>query len=172
MKYYQLLLATFLFALSSCGINNTNSGSSAAVDSSLLTDQQLEAQAGLQGFMQINDTITIGEPVELKFTVVNHADTAQQFLKWATPFEPLVSKYLDVIDADGTQVNYRGAMAKRAMPPSADSYLKVNPKDSLVANINLLEGYAIARASRYTIVYVAQGTSGIMVRDSVSFVYR
>lgn len=129
-------------------------------------------EKGVQGVMQIRDTITIGDLVELKFTVVNNADTIQQFLKWATPFEPLVSKYLDVKDEDGTQVNYRGAMAKRAMPPSADSYIRINPHDSLVANINLLEGYAITRASKYTITYVGSNMSGITVRDSVSFVYR
>ncbi len=122
--------------------------------------------------MQIRDTVTIGNPLELKFTVANNTDTIQQFLKWDTPFEPLVSKYLDVKDADGTQVNYRGAMAKRAMPPSADSYIKLNPGDSLVAKINLLDGYAITRASKYTIIYVGSNMSGITVRDSVSFVYR
>lgn len=141
------------------------------MDSSNLA-AQTEGGSGLQGSMLIADTITIGEPVELKFTVVNPADTAQHFLKWSTPFEPLVSKYLDIVDSEGTQVSYRGPMAKRAMPPSADNYLKINPKDSLVATIDLLEGYAITRPSTYTIVYVAQGMSGISVRDSVKFVYR
>ena len=172
MESYQLLLTASLFALSSCGINNTSSTATSAADSSFQADQETKVEKGVQGVMQIRDTITIGDLVELKFTVVNNADTIQQFLKWATPFEPLVSKYLDVKDEDGTQVNYRGAMAKRAMPPSADSYIRINPHDSLVANINLLEGYAITRASKYTITYVGSNMSGITVRDSVSFVYR
>jgi hypothetical protein len=171
MKHYQLILAASVFALSSCGISNTSSTGTSSADSNLQADQEMKLE-GPQGVMQIRDTITIGNPIELKFTVVNNTDTIQQFLKWDTPFEPLVSKYLDVKDAEGTQVNYRGAMAKRAMPPSADSYIKVNPGDSLVANINLLDGYAITRASKYTIIYVGANMSGITVRDSVSFVYR
>ncbi|MES3017844.1 MAG: protease [Bacteroidota bacterium] len=170
MKNYQIIVAAFLLILASCGINNTGTNSNAAGDSSLSAEMQM--QDGIQGFMQIKDTITIGDPVELKFRVFNPADTASQFLKWSTPFEPLVSKYLDITDEDGTQVDYRGAMAKRAMPPSADSYIKLNPGDSLVANVNLLEGYAISRASKYKIVYVATGMSGITVKDSVYFVYR
>lgn len=172
MKNSYSVLALFLIALSSCGVSNTNSTGDTGTDTSQQADQDMKSDAGLQGFMQIRDTITIGEPLSLKFVVRNTSDTTLQFLKWETPFEPLLGKYLDVKDADGTQVNYRGAMAKRAMPPSAESYIKVGPKDSLVANVNLLEGYAITRASKYTILYVAQGMSGITVKDSVSFVYR
>ena len=172
MKNYQLILLAVLSVLASCGISNTSSADFSAEDTSLLADQHTKVENGLHGVMQIRDTITIGEPLELKFTVSNSADTAQQFLKWATPFEPLVSKYLDIVDEDGTQVNYRGPMAKRAMPPSPDSYIKVNPNGSLVSNINLLEGYAITRPSKYTVIYVGQGMSGITVSDSVIFVYR
>jgi hypothetical protein len=122
--------------------------------------------------MEISDTIKLGDPLELKFIVHNKADTAQQFCKWHTPFEPLMSKYLDVKDENGVEVDYRGAMAKRIMPPPADSYIKVASKDSLVTMIDLLKGYALSKPSKYTITYSGQNMSGLVVRDSVSFVYR
>ncbi len=171
MKNYPIVLIAFLFVQSSCGINNASSTASVG-DSTTNAELDNIGAKGVQGLMQIRDTITIGEPVELRFTATNTADTIQHFLKWATPFEPLVSKYLDITDEDGTQVDYRGAMAKRAMPPSADSYIKLNPNENLVANVNLLEGYAISRAAKYKIVYVGQGMSGITVSDTVYFVYR
>ena len=170
MKNCHLVIIASLFILASCRINNSNSNGSSKTDSSQI--DVLEIKHGLQGILQIRDTITIGDPVELKFTVTNLEDTTQQFLKWSTPFEPLVSRYLDITDEDGTQVDYLGPMVKRAMPPSADSYVKLNPHDSLLANINLLEGYAITRPSKYTIIYVGEGLSGITVRNSVTFVYR
>lgn len=172
MKNYQILLAAAVFALTSCGISNTSSTNQANGDTSMADDVEIKNEKAIVGVMQIKDTITIGDPVELKFTVSNTADTAARFLKWETPFEPLVSKYLDITDEDGTQVNYRGAMAKRAMPPSEDSYVKLTPRDSLATTVNLLEGYAITRAAKYKIVYVGEGMSGITVRDSVFFVYR
>jgi hypothetical protein len=122
--------------------------------------------------LKIKDTIKVGEPVTLKFTIYNHADTAQQFCKWHTPFEPLISKYLEVKDENGVEVDYKGAMAKRIMPPPASSYIKVNSKDSLTIDVDLLKGYAITKTSKYTVKYVGQGMSGLIVADSVSFVYK
>ncbi|WP_245803558.1 protease [Daejeonella lutea] len=161
-----------LLSLAACGISNTSSSNSVVDDSGHTEGSDLNDKQAIQGTMQIKDTITVGDPVELKFVVINSADTVARFLKWSTPFEPLVSKYLDITDEDGTQVDYRGAMAKRAMPPSEESYVKLNPGDSLVVNVNLLEGYAISRAAKYKVVYVGEGMSGISVRDSVYFVYR
>lgn len=121
--------------------------------------------------MQIKDTIKLGEPVQLNFTVYNQADSVQQFCKWHTPFEPLMSKYLEVKDANGTEVSYQGAMAKRMMPPPLSSYLKVNPKDSMTINVDLLKAYAISKPSTYSIKYVGENMSGVAAKDSVTFVY-
>jgi len=121
--------------------------------------------------MQIKDTIKVGDSVLLKFTVHNPADSTQQFCKWHTPFEPLISKYLEVKNEAGTEADYRGAMAKRIMPPPASSYIKVNPKDSLTSKVDLLKGFAITQPGKYTITYTGQNMSGLVSEQTVSFVY-
>jgi hypothetical protein len=117
------------------------------------------------------DSIKTGDKVILKFTVYNTADTVQQFCKWHTPFEPLMSKYLDVTSADGEEANYLGAMAKRIMPPPADSYVKLNPGDSLSVDVDVLKAYAMKRPAQYIIRYNSSNISGLVVKDSVKFVY-
>lgn len=121
--------------------------------------------------MSIKSTISVGDSVKLKFTVYNTSDSTQQFCKWHTPFEPLMSKYLDVKDQFGAEADYRGAMAKRIMPPPAESYVKVKPGDSLSVDVDVLKAYAITKPAKYSIVYNAQAISGLMVKDSVSFNY-
>lgn len=125
----------------------------------------------LSGRMYIADTIKAGDPVLLKMTVYNTAGTKQQFCKWHTPFEPLMSQYLEIKKEDGTVVLYHGPMAKRVMPPPADSYLSISPQDSLSAGVDLLKAYAIGSPGKYTITYTGGHMSGIAVTESVSFVY-
>lgn len=108
---------------------------------------------------------TAGQPVSadsvmLSFVIHNYSDTVQRFCKWNTPFEPLLGKYLSVVDEAGTEAEYRGAMARRVMPPPAESYIEVNPHDSVSASFNLAKGYAIEPGS-YTIKYIASGLSGL-----------
>lgn len=162
MKNNLLILGAALLALSSCSVNKSKR-------LSLNTDSAITAP--LFGRMSIKDTIRAGDSVSLKFTVYNKADNTLQFCKWHTPFEPLMSKYLEIKDEKGQEMLYQGAMAKRIMPPPASSYIKVNAKDSISANVNLIKGYSIHAPSKYTIVYTGQNMSGLTVKDSISFVY-
>lgn len=169
MKNLSVLLATGLvLALSSCGMNN-NAAKNSTDTASLAVDST--AEKGLFAKMSVKDTVKAGELVELKFTVYNNADTAQRFCKWHSPFEPFISKYLDIKSASGEEVNYKGAMAKRMMPPPASSYIAVNSKDSVSTQVDLLKGYDISKPGRYSITYVGQNMSGLVVKDSISFVY-
>jgi hypothetical protein len=166
MKNIVPILSAVVLMFSACS-QNTRVAQSATIKSDSLskTSQPLFAT------MKIKDSIKTGDSVILKFTVYNTSDTVQQFCKWHTPFEPLISKYLDITGGKGEDVNYRGAMAKRIMPPPADSYVKVNPGDSLSMNVDVLKGYAITEPSKYTISYNSQNMSGLVVKDSVSFIY-
>ena len=121
--------------------------------------------------MTITPNIAVTDSILMRFTVYNDADSVQQFCKWHTPFEPLLSKYLDITNESGEEANYQGAMAKRMMPPPADSYLKVQPNDSLSVVVNVSKGYNITKPSTYYIKYNAQNMSGLIVKDSVSFRY-
>jgi hypothetical protein len=171
MKNFNILLSTALvLALSSCGINNNGTqNSTEPLDSTAAVDGT--AEKGLYAKMLVKDTVKAGELLELKFTVYNSADTAQHFCKWHTPFEPFISKYLDIKSTSGEEVNYKGAMAKRVMPPPADSYMAVNPNDSISTIVDLLKGYDITKPAKYTITYTGQNMSGLIVKDSISFVY-
>lgn len=170
MKNYKLILSAALLSLSACSVNKVKNTSTSA-DSAKNQASIPAASASLFAKMKIKGSIKAGDPIELKFTVYNDADTSRQFCKWHTPFEPLMSKYLDVKDASGQEMQYKGPMAKRIMPPPASSYIKMNPKDSLSATIDLLKAYDITKPSKYTIIYVGQNMSGLTVKDSVEFVY-
>jgi len=125
----------------------------------------------LHAKITIAPNIAVTDSILMRFTVYNDADSVQQFCKWHTPFEPLLSKYLDITNESGEEANYQGAMAKRMMPPPADSYLKVQPNDSLSVVVNVSKGYNITKPSTYNVKYNAQNMSGLIVRDSVSFKY-
>jgi hypothetical protein len=169
MKIYQIL-AIALLALSSCGVK-TNKTADQQADSTTSTAAPAVTGKILIARMTMKDTIKAGDSVLLKFTVKNNnADTAR-FCKWHTPFEPLMSKYLDIKDENGNEVNYRGAMAKRIMPPPASSYITLKANDSLSVNADLLKAYAIDKPAKYTITYNSTGISGLTVQESVSFVY-
>lgn len=173
MKNLKLILPAAMLALASCSPATRNADDNTAKTDSV-TKAPVAEQAGEKALfakLTIKDTIKTGEPILLKFTVYNYADSVQQFCKWHTPFEPLMSKYLDIKDENGEEVNYKGAMAKRIMPPPASSYQKLNPKDSLSADVDLFKGYSITKPAKYTVVYNSQNMSGLIVKDSVTFIY-
>jgi hypothetical protein len=173
MKNLKIIFPAALLALASCSPATRNADDSTANTDSVTTApvSQESTEKALFAKMTIKDTIKAGETIQLKFTVYNNTDSVQQFCKWHTPFEPLMSKYLDVKDENGVEVNYKGAMAKRMMPPPASSYQKLNPKDSLSADVDLFKGYDITKPATYTIIYNSQNMSGLIVKDSVTFVY-
>lgn len=173
MKNISILLsAAVVLALSSCGVNNNGAQTrTGTADSPANVALDSTAEKGLFAKMSVKDTVKSGELVELKFTVYNNADTGQHFCKWHTPFEPFIGKYLDVRSASGEEVKYKGAMAKRMMPPPASSYMAVKSKDSVSTIVDLLKGYDITKPAKYTITYSGQNMSGLIVKDSISFVY-
>lgn len=161
-------MAAALLTIGACSVNKSQNASQ---NEDSTKNNKSVVNTPLFASMKIKDTIKTGDSVLMRFTVYNHADSAQQFCKWHTPFEPLMSKYLDVKDETGQEVLYRGPMAKRMMPPPASSYIRVNVKDSISASVDLLKAYAITKPSKYTITYVGQNMSGLVVKDSITFVY-
>lgn len=168
MKNTGYILGMAMLVISGCSVKTRN-GQTA---DSTATAGTVQTQKGLFAKMTIKDTITAGDSMLLKFTVYNPADTAQQFCKWHTPFEPLMSKYLDVKSTTGEEADYRGPMAKRIMPPPASSYIKLKAHDSLTTTTDLLKAYAISKPGKYTVVYNSQNMSGLTVTDKVTFVYK
>lgn len=172
MKNYKLIIPAALILLSACSQSTTGKkGAGNTADSTTSISSVSSMEKGLVARMQMQDHIRIGDPVQLKFSVYNNTDTATQFCKWHTPFERWMSKYLEVRHENGTESDYKGAMAKRIMPPPADSYIKMKAKDSLSVTVNLLEGYDIKEPGKYVVKYQGGGISGLVVKDSLTFVY-
>lgn len=172
MKNIIPLLSAAVLLVSSCSQNTRTSGKDTTrVDAVTTQAPEQTVSKALFATMKIKDTVKEGDAVTLKFTVYNIADTVQHFCKWHTPFEPLMSKYLDVKNDKGEEASYKGAMAKRIMPPPANSYIQVKPGDSLSVDVDVLKGYAIAAPGKYSISYVGQNMSGLVVKDSLVFVY-
>ena len=115
----------------------------------------------LETVMSVPETVQAGDPVMLTFTVYNRSEKELQFCKWHTPFEGFIAAYLDIKDSNGEAVQYRGAMAKRIMPPPPDAYIKVPAGDSVTVDVDLLKGYDLTKAGKYHAVYQASGVSGL-----------
>lgn len=145
-----LLPAYFLFA--AC-----DTPKKAAAANELVTEMSLPA------------TVKTGDPVVLKFTVRNPSSQELKFCKWHTPFEPFLAHYLDITDANGASAQYKGAMAKRIMPPPEEAYIKVPAGDSAVAEIDLMKGYDITAPGRYKVVYQSSGMSGLLKVNETFF---
>lgn len=133
-----------------------------AIQEDTLLAGQLETRLALAGSMSTDS-------IPLSFTVINHADTAMRFCKWETPFEPHLGKYFEVMNDNGSEAPFKGAMARRVMPPPAESYISVPPHDSVQTTINLAKNYTVTNAS-YTVRYSGGGVSGLAGGNSVKFV--
>lgn len=159
MNKYQLILPVFLMiAFASCSSTNQTK-------QQVLTNSKSQLDTALVAKLSLPEIINNGSAIEMAFTVYNPTNEVKTFCKWHTPFEPLMSKYLDITSAEGVEANYKGPMAKRMMPPPADSYLSIKPKDSLSVKVDLAKAYEI-KAGNYTIKYNSGSISGLTFTDS------
>jgi hypothetical protein len=167
MKKIILALPTLLLlAIAACSPSATPTNEKGTADTIALSPNA-QADTSLTAKLAVPQIIGTGVPIEMTFTVYNKTDSVRTFCKWHTPFEPLMSKYLD-ITMDGKEVPYKGPMAKRMMPPPASSYLSVKPGDSLSVKVDLMKAYDIKSSGFYKIKYNSETISGLKVTDSVS----
>ncbi|OAQ42254.1 hypothetical protein A5893_03845 [Pedobacter psychrophilus] len=161
MKIFNIISIITVLFFAACSSNSKVSENNEGNLDSLQKDTSLTA------ILRVPSQAKLGDSVNLDFVVYNTTDSVRQFCKWHTPFEPLMSKYLDVISTEGVEAEYQGPMAKRMMPPPADSYVSINPGDSLKSVVNLNKAYRFPKAGKYVIKYNSVNMSGIMVKDSV-----
>ena len=159
------LPALLVLAISSCGSATHQNDEKPAIDS---VSVQSQTDTSLTAKMFVQQVATDSSQIELTFTVYNQTDRTRSFCKWHTPFEPLMSKYLDITSDTGEEVLYKGPMAKRIMPPPASSYVSVKPGDSLRVQVDLLTAYDLKKAKTYHIGYNSERISGLKVNDKLT----
>lgn len=159
MRNHFMTLAALLsfFVFSACKNTQKASSSGAAGGEGLVT------------VMSVPSSVKAGSPVMLKFTVYNKSAKALQFCKWHTPFEGFMSSFLDIQSSNNTEVQYRGVMAKRIMPPPPAAYIKVAAGDSVSVDIDVLKGYNVTAPATYKASYQASGMSGLEKVNEVTF---
>lgn len=91
------------------------------------------------------------EPVTVRFTLTNTTSAPITVLKWHTPLEGFNSDMF-VVERDGRRVPYVGREVKRGAPGPED-YVTIEPGQSVSADLDLSEGYALAERGRYQAQY-------------------
>ncbi|WP_412469314.1 protease [Pedobacter sp. KLB.chiD] len=168
MKNIRLIIPAIMVLLSACSEATRNTATAKNESTGQTAAYQTDSP---EVKLKINGNVVNGEPLLLRFVVLNNTDNAEKFCIWHTPFEPLLSSYLSITNEKGEEATYKGAMAKRIMPPPASSYTTVKPGDSLVANADLLKAYDLKKGSVYKAVYTGGNMSGLVSKDTVTFVY-
>lgn len=168
IRYHLFFLAVMLLFMPACR-SRVSTDQSAQIQTDPIASGTKSAM-GLAANLSMKDTIRVGGLIELSFTVTNSGDSIQRFCKWHTPFEPFISKYLEITDHNGKEVSYIGAMAKRVMPPPASAYTTVPPGETVTTTVDLSKGYALKEPGTYHVVYIGQGMSEIKTANEATFV--
>ena len=116
----------------------------------------------------VSPSPSLNDSIIIKFTVNNPTQDTLKFTTYHTPFEGLISKFLDVKDSEGTEVSYQGPMAKRRMPPPAETYHSVAPGGSESVDFDLKRAYKIDKPGTYTLQYNAQAISGVANGEAIT----
>lgn len=125
------------------------------------SNQEVQNDSTLYASLASEDSYVLQDAIMITFTVTNPTDDTLKFTQYHTPFEGMISKFLTVTDSAGKEISYIGAMARRVMPPPADTYHTVAPGDTKSVSFDLKKGYKIEKAGPYTLQYEGENISGI-----------
>jgi hypothetical protein len=165
---FPILILSAVIAFSACQDGASETAASETGTSTNEAKQDTINSAKLQTSLRPASGAYTADSVGLHFTVVNHADTAQRFCKWETPFEPFLGKYLDITDDQGNEATFNGAMARRVMPPPAEAYIEVPAHDSVTTVYNIAKNYSLKKGQRYTVKYTGGGVSGLEAGNEIN----
>jgi|APHig2749369809_1036254.scaffolds.fasta_scaffold56021_1 hypothetical protein len=134
-----------LLGATACSTNKTND--------SQQTEMKTAASKLVSSLKATQESYSLNDTISLEFTVTNPTKETIRFTQYHTPFEGMMSKFLDVTDSNGNEMNYIGAMAKRMMPPPESSYHTLQPGESKSVKFSLKKGYEILKPGVYKINY-------------------
>ena len=136
--------------------DSTNTGAAVADETTQPADTALVAS-----LQAVSEAPSLKDSLIIRFTVTNPTPDSLKFTTYHTPFEGLISKFLTVKDSAGKEVSYQGPMAKRVMPPPAETYRTLGPGESKGTTFDLKKCYKIDHPGTYTLQYNAERISGI-----------
>ena len=122
----------------------------------------------LYASLQSEDSYTLNGPIMVGFTVTNPTDDTLKFTQYHTPFEGMMSKFLTVKDSAGEEVSYIGAMARRIVPPPANTYHSIAPGQTKSVTFDLKKGYKLEKTGAYTLQYQGDNISGVASGEPIT----
>lgn len=102
--------------------------------------------------LSVTPTARVGTPVEVTMKITNHSAKTAYVLRWQTPLENQLTGDAFRVTRSGTELPYKGMMAKRANP-STDAYAKIAPKGSVEGKADLSQAYGLTAPGRYRIEF-------------------
>lgn len=163
-----LIVMTCCLIISACGNSQPDSEipvqATATSDPFLNRNVQSDGQSVLVANLELPDALHVNEPVTLKFTLQNQSDKALYFLKWYTPLEG-ISGQIFRIERDGQLIPYEGILAMRAAP-TPESYILLEPGESVSAEANLSNAYDFSQPGKYTIAFLSPYISHIAYSET------
>lgn len=115
----------------------------------------------LVAILEMDSIVSLSDSLPILFKVYNPTADSLRFTQYHTPFEGFLNNFLTITDEDGKEVPYRGAMARRVMPPPAETYCVVAPQDHDSVAFSIMKGYQLEKPGSYTIHYNAGNVSGM-----------
>jgi peptidyl-Lys metalloendopeptidase len=116
-------------------------------------------ETDLEATIEVPATLTSGEAVNLRFTLINNTDTRLYVLKWFTPLEGLGGEIFRV-EREGQVILYEGPLASRAVP-TPDAYVSLDAGESVSAEVDLAIVYDFSKAGEYTIEFLSPSISHV-----------
>jgi len=123
----------------------------ASTSASGATEPPLPGKSGLVASIEAPASVASGKAVPVKFTLTNTLSEGLYVLKWFTPLEGLAGDIFRV-QRDGLHLPYHGIQVKRA-PPTAEDYVWLDAGGSILAEVDLADGYDFSQPGQYTVQF-------------------
>lgn len=109
--------------------------------------------SGLNASLELTEDPPTSEHVLLKFELENSSTAPLYVLKWYTPLEGIAGEIFKVTN-DGLRIPYQGILASRT-PPTIDSYVFLEPGESVSQVVDLATSYDFSKPGKYTVEFIS-----------------
>ncbi|UCG25948.1 MAG: hypothetical protein JSW55_08185 [Chloroflexota bacterium] len=133
-----------------------------AVDSILRTLRPAISQPNegeLRAHLEIPESLPVGQPVKLRFYLINDTDSRLYVLNWYTPLEGIGGEIFRV-RRDGVPVPYQGILASRA-EPTPETYTVLDVGEMVSAEVDLADAFDFSVPGEYAIEFISPRISHI-----------